>query len=116
MKPWIILAIAACTLGTALASDLNFKLVNETSLSFEAVYLTPTTDKDWNGNLLNAGKALGAGKSVQVAFDGTAKSATWDLNVVDEDGASVVFKDVNLIDVDTITLRQADGKVTAVVE
>lgn len=116
MKPFLFLALTACSLCNALASDLNFKLLNQTTLSFEAVYLTASTNKDWDGNLLTAGKALASGRFVEVIFEGAPKISSWDLNVVDEAGVSVVFKDLNLIDVETITLKETEGKVTAVVE
>lgn len=103
-------------LGGLLASDLNFTFVNATPRSFEAVYLSATTDKDWDGNLLTKGRPLAAGGKLAVHFDDAPKVATWDFHLVDSDGVAVRLDKVNLIDVDTVTLREIDGKFVAAVE
>ena len=113
---FLFVLIALAGLGTAAASDLDFTLVNKTPRSFEAVYVSATGNKDWDGNLLPDGKALGAGERLAVKFSAKEKSPTWDLNVVDADGLAVRFDKVDLEGVDTVTLKLIDGKVTAVVE
>ncbi len=115
MKFFLVL-IALAGLGNAAASDLDFTLVNKTHRSFEAIYITSTDDKDWGGNLLPNGQVLAAGKKLQVDFDSTAKSPTWDLNIVDNEGLVVTFAAVKLTGVDTITLKTVHGKITAEVE
>jgi hypothetical protein len=112
----LLLALYAFSLGSTMASDLDFTLVNATNRSFEAVYLSATSDKDWDGNLLAQGKPLDVGGKLAVRFDGAPKSATWDLNIVDADGLAVTFEKLNLIDVETVTLKNVDGKITAEVE
>ena len=41
---------------------------------------------------------------------------TWDFNLVDDEGLSVTFKKVNLTGVDTVTLKDVNGKITAEIE
>jgi len=108
---FILLSIA-----NAFASDLNFTLVNQTARSFEGVYITDSANKDWDANLLLNGKVLAAGGKIQVRFRSDAKSETWDFNLVDDEGLSVTFDKVKLAGVDTVTLKDVNGKITAEIE
>jgi hypothetical protein len=106
------------TLGaaSAWASDLDFTLVNNTARSFEGVYVTSSDNKDWDANLLLNGKVLAAGGKIDVRFKRDAKSETWDLNLVDDQGLSVTFDHVKLTNADTVTLKDVSGKITAEIE
>jgi hypothetical protein len=59
---------------------------------------------------------LAAAGKIEVRFKRDTKSETWDLNLVDDQGLSVTFDDVRLSNVDTITLKDVDGKITAEIE
>ena len=100
----------------ALASDLDFELVNQTARSFEGLYVTTSENKDWDANLLLDGKVLAAGGRIQVRFKNDAKSETWDFNLVDDEGLSVTFNKVKLAGVDTVTLKDVNGTITAEIE
>jgi hypothetical protein len=102
--------------ANAFASDLDFTLMNETTRSFEGVYITSSDNKDWDANLLLNGKVLAASGKIHVRFKRDAKSETWDLNLVDDQGLSVTFDHVKLTNVDTVTLKDANGKITAEIE
>jgi hypothetical protein len=108
--------LALFGLGRAGASDLDFTLVNQTHRSFEAIYLTSTENKDWDGNLLPNGQTLAAGKKRPVHFDPSAKTSTWDLNVVDNEGLVVTFSALKLSGADTVTLKTVKGNIIAEVE
>ena len=108
---FILLGIA-----NAFASDLDFTLVNKTSRSFEGVYITAPDNRDWDANLLLNGKVLATAGKIHVRFKNDAKSETWDFNLVDDEGLSVTFDKVKLADVDTITLKDVNGKITAEIE
>jgi hypothetical protein len=108
--------LALCLLGSASAADLDFELKNATPLSFEAVYLSASTDKDWDGNLLLHGKSLEAGRSLHLRFDPSEKSGSWDLRVVDSEGLAVTFKNLKLTGAESVTLKEENGKVSAEVE
>jgi hypothetical protein len=116
MKFRFFLFILFLSLANAFASDLDFTLVNQTGRSFEGLYITASDNKDWDANLLLNGKVLAAGEKIRVRFKSDAKSDTWDFNLVDNEGLSVTFKKVNLAGVDTITLKDVNGKITAEVE
>ena len=49
-------------------------------------------------------------------FKSDAKSETWDFNLVDDLGLSVTFDHVKLAGVDTVTLKDLNGKITAEIE
>jgi hypothetical protein len=104
------------TIANAFGSDLDFKLVNQTARSFEGLYITDPGNKDWDANLLLNGKVLAAGGKIRVRFKSDAKSETWDFNLVDDEGLSVTFDHVKLAGVDTITLKDISGKITAEIE
>jgi hypothetical protein len=116
MKFLFFLFILLLSIGNALASDLDFSLVNQTARSFEGLYITAADNKDWDANLLLDGKVLAAGGKIRVRFKGDAKSETWDFNLVDDEGLSVTFNKVKLAGIDTVTLKDVNGKITAEIE
>jgi len=102
--------------ASVFANDLDFTLVNQTDRSFEGLYITASDNKDWDANLLLDGKVLTAGGKISVRFKNDAKSETWDFNLVDDEGLSVTFNKVRLAGVDTVTLKDVDGTITAEIE
>lgn len=109
-----LIAVVASTAAVT-ASDLNFILKNESGRSFEAAYMSAADDKDWNANLLRKG-ALADRSSVEFRFAGKPDTTLWDLNLVDDQGLSIAFQNLNLLDVSSVTIRTIDGHITAVVE
>ena len=116
MRFRFFLFILLLSVANAFASDLDFTLVNQTARSFEGLYITASDNKDWDANLLLDGKVLTAGGKVRVRFNHDAKSETWDFNLVDDEGLSVTFEKVKLAGVDTITLEDVNGQITAEIE
>jgi len=112
----LLLFFTLLSFGQARAADLDFVLRNETGRSFEAVYVSASDNPDWDGNLLTKGRVLAAGGKLTVQFDKKAGATSWDINVVDDEGLVVTFDRVNLINVGTVTVKDANGKITAVVE
>ena len=108
---FILLSIA-----NAFASDLDFTLVNQTSRSFEGIYITAADNRDWDANLLPNEKVLAAAGKIRVRFKDDAKSETWDFNLVDDEGLSVTLDKVKRAGIDTITLRDVNGRITAEIE
>ena len=104
------------SVATAFANDLDFTLVNQTGRSFEGLYITAPDNKDWDANLLLNGEVLAAGAKIQVRFKRDAKSEFWDFNLVDDEGLSVTFNKVDLEGVDTVTLNDVNGQITAEIE
>jgi len=115
MKPFLIFLVMI-GFGNAVAADLDFTLVNDTKRSFEAVYISATDNKDWDGNILTKNRVLQAGGKLIVRFGSDAKSPTWDLRIVDDEGLSVTFTDLKLEGMDKVTLKDVSGKIQAEVE
>ena len=116
MKFLFFLAVILLSIANAFANDLDFALVNQTGRSFEGLYITASDNKDWDANILLDGKVLAAGGKIQVRFKNVTKSETWDFNLVDDEGLSVTFEKVNLAAVDTVTLKDVNGTITAEIE
>jgi hypothetical protein len=115
MKSRFFFFILLLSVASAFANDLDFTLVNQTGRSFEGLYITTSDNKDWDANLLLDGKVLTAGGKISVRFKIDAKSETWDFNLVDDEGLSVTFDRVQL-GVDTVTLKEVNGQITAEIE
>jgi hypothetical protein len=116
MKFRFLVLILLLSFGNAFANDLDFTLVNQTGRSFEGLYITASDNKDWDANLLLDGKVLAAGGKMSVRFKNDAKSEFWDFNLVDDEGLSVTFNKVNLAGIDTVTLKDVNGTITAEIE
>ena len=116
MKFRFFLFILLLSVASVFANDLDFTLVNQTGRSFEGIYITASDNKDWDANILLDGKVLAAGEKIQVRFKNDASSEIWDFNLVDDEGLSVTFDKVKLAGVDTVTLKDVDGKITAEIE
>jgi hypothetical protein len=110
------LFILLINVASAFANDFDFTLVNDTGRSFEGVYITTSDNKDWDANILLDGKVLAAGGKISVRFKDDAKSESWDFNLVDDEGLSVTFNRVRLAGVDTVTLKDVNGQITAEIE
>ena len=116
MKFRYLLFILLISVASAFANDLDFTLINETGRSFEGLYITASDNKDWDANILLDGKVLTAGGKINVRFKNDAESETWDFNLVDDEGLSVTFDKIRLAGVDTVTLKNVNGQITAEIE
>ena len=116
MKFRLLVITLLLSVASVFAAHHDFTLVNQTGRSFEGLYITSSDNKDWDANLLLEGKVLAAGGEIRVRFKHDAKSDFWDFNLVDDEGLSVTFNKVNLTDVNTITLKDVHGRITAEVE
>jgi hypothetical protein len=116
MKLRFVLAVVLLSIASAFANDLDFTLVNQTGRSFEGLYITASDNKDWDANILINGEVIAAGGKISVRFKNDAKSETWDFNLVDDEGLVVTFDKVKLAGVDTVTLKDVNGTITAEIE
>ena len=55
-------------------------------------------------------------EKISVRFRNDAKSEFWDFNMVDDEGLSVTFNKVDLAGVNTVTLKDVNGTITAEIE
>ena len=116
MKFRFFLFVLFLSVANAFATDLDFTLVNQTARSFEGLYITASDNKDWDANILLDGRVLAARGKIQVRFKNDAKSEIWDFNLVDDEGLSVTFDKIDLAGIDTVTLKDVNGQITAEIE
>ncbi len=115
MKFLVVLVLIASA-GSALASDLDFFLINKTARDFGALYVSAADDKDWNGNLFADDFLLEPDAKVDVQFHEARDVAVWDLKFVDNSGVASRFDKVNLINVTTITISESNGEIVITAE
>ena len=96
------------------AVNLNFALINYTGTTIRGVYLSPSESPGWEENVL-AGSGLEDGDTVNIRFSPEEQAIIWDLKVEGDDERYAEWKNINLRDVSTITLRLKLGDGTVVV-
>jgi hypothetical protein len=100
-------ALVSMVATTALAqgSRQDFTLVNRTGYDISEVYVSPGKTNDWEEDILGD-DGLEDGDSVNITFRRAGKTCIWDLKVVySDDDSSAVWHDINLCQVEKITLR-----------
>ncbi len=101
------MAVAVVLAMPAAAQDAkqDFRLVNRTGYELKEVYVSPAKADDWQEDILGKG-VLEDGKSVNIHFNPRARTCKWDLKVVyTEDDSSAVWSNINLCDVEKITIH-----------
>ncbi len=93
--------------GPALAAEArqDFTLVNRTGYELKELYVSPNKASDWQEDVLGR-DTLEDGQSVRVHFKAQTKTCKWDLKVVyTDDDSSAIWSDINLCEVEKITIR-----------
>ena len=105
MKKHILAALAASALATfAHAGDADFTLVNRTGYEIREVYISPARANNWGRDRMGDG-TLENGKSKRFEFRERA-ACKQDIKVVFEDDKSeVTWENVDLCELDKITIR-----------
>lgn len=96
------LLVAAYALP-ALAGEQDFKLVNKTGYQIDEVYVSQATSKSWGRDVMGRG-ALAEDDSVDISFDAPANACRWDLKVKYNDGDTAEWGNLNLCNIETVTL------------
>ena len=107
-----VTALVIVGLGpTAMAQDAkqDFRLVNKTGYEVKDVYVSPTKTDDWGDEVLGRGNRLADGQGVDIHFNPRTRTCRWDLKVVYSDDDKAVWRDINLCEVDKITLHYDRG-------
>ncbi|MBN1894928.1 hypothetical protein JW906_10555 [bacterium] len=108
----LLVILSACAV---FAGDQDFILVNETGLTIDQLYCSPTTTKDWEEDVLGV-DVLEDGENVVIRFSRDEDACEWDLKIVDEDGDNIIWTDIDLCKAETITLYYEDGEPTALIQ
>ena len=82
----------------------DFILHNQTGVEINSLYVSPHSTDDWEDDVLGE-DTLANGDSVKITFDDRDKHVHWDLKVTDKQGNSLEWYDLNLIEIEEVTLH-----------
>ena len=85
------------------AARQNFELENLTGYAISEVYVSPTTENDWQEDVLGQDE-LENRQSVNIRFHRSETSCHWDLKVVYDDGTSAHWNNFNLCSISEIEI------------
>lgn len=104
MKKIAIAVALLGTIGAAFAGNADFTLVNKTGYDINEVFISPSQKDAWGKDRLGENQFLN-GQSRKFKF-GDTKNCTQDIKVIfTEDESEVQWDDINLCEVNKITLR-----------
>ncbi len=111
-------SLVALSVSAARAQDLrNVTVVNGTGYGIKFLGFNNPGDDDWSDNELPPGSVLPHGNSVYVKFNTADDGCTWNFKIdwADPGYPGVVWKDINLCQVTTVTLKydRASDKTSA---
>ena len=110
--------IALCALSMMLTplafaqGKQDFTLHNQTGVEIHSLYVSPHSADDWEEDILGR-DTLPSGESVDITFSPKEKAAMWDLKVTDKEGNSIVWENLNLLEISEVTLHYKDGRAWA---
>lgn len=92
------------TIGATFAGNADFTLVNKTGYAINEVFISPSQKDAWGKDRLGENQFLN-GQSRKFTF-GDTKNCKQDIKVIfTEDESEVQWDDIDLCEVDKITLR-----------
>lgn len=100
-------ALVVCVAAPAMAEEAkqDFALINKTGYELKEIYVSPSKANDWQEDVLGK-QTLGDGEKLNVHFSPKVRTCKWDLKVVySEDDTSAVWSDINLCEVEKVTIR-----------
>lgn len=105
------IVIGAMASPSAFAASMqDFTLVNRTGWTVFKVFVSETTNKSWESDVLGKGVLID-GASTPIRFKGYGKNVcTFDIKVEDKDQKAWIINRVDLCATSTVTIRMRDGK------
>ena len=93
----------------AFAGAQDFVLVNNTGADIYTINISPSGENDWEEDILG-NDIFENGEIVTVTF-GLGNTALWDIQAIFQDGTSISWYEINLLEVSKVTLM-GDGSAT----
>jgi hypothetical protein len=90
----------------------DFTLHNKTGMEIHELYICPHSSNDWDVDILGE-DTLPTGQSLDITFARKEKAKLWDLRIVDGQGNSVDWDNLNLLQISEVTLHKKGNKVWA---
>lgn len=111
-----ICALSLLLLPTAFAQGKqDFTLHNATGVEINELYVSPHSTDDWEEDILGQ-DTLKSGDSLHITFTPREKAKLWDLKVVDKEGTSITWVNLNLLEISEVTLHYKNGRAWADLE
>ena len=109
-----VIAIFVTATAFARSGKQDFVLHNQTGVEIHSLYVSPHSADDWEEDILGK-DTLASGDSLKITFEDRDKHVHWDLKVTDKEGNSLEWYDLNLVEIDEVTLHwdAKTGKGTA---
>ncbi len=106
------LAVLATVALGAMPAEREFQLVNRTGLTIDEVYLSPANANVWGDDVLGVDVVPNSGR-VAITWSRPESACEWDLKIVDDDDAEVVWTRLDLCKASEVTLHFRNGTPTA---
>ena len=87
----------------AFAGNQDFVLVNKTGYQIDEVYVSQATSKNWGKDVMGE-DALDADAKVKITFTAPDNVCRWDLKVKYNDGDTAEWGNLNLCNINSVTL------------
>jgi hypothetical protein len=112
--PTILICILSLLLvSTAFAQGRqDFTVHNDTGVEIHELYVSPHNSDDWEDDILGE-DTLPDGESVTIHFSRKESAKLWDLKIVDSEGTSVEWENLNLLKISEVTLHKKGSRVWA---
>lgn len=109
-----VIAIFVTATAFARSGKQDFVLHNQTGVEIHSLYVSPHSTDDWEEDILGK-DTLASGDSLKITFEDRDKHVHWDLKVTDKEGNSLEWYDLNLVEIEEVTLHwdAKTGKGTA---
>lgn len=109
------LPLSLAAVSAAQAGEQDFTLINDTGVEIHELYVAPSSTDNWEEDILGR-DTLPDGESVDIRFSRKEKTAEWDLKVVDGEGDSIEWTELDLTEISAVTLHFKNGEATADIE
>ena len=111
-----VAAISILVASMAMAQGKqDFTLHNNTGVEIHALFISPNSADEWEEDILGQ-DTLANEESLEIHFGRKEKAKLWDLKIVDKEGTSIEWENLNLLEISEVTLHFKDGKATAEVK
>ena len=99
-----IVAMFVTASAFARSGKQDFILHNQTGVEINSLYVSPHSADDWEEDVLGQ-DTLASGESLKITFEDRDKHVHWDLKVTDKNNNSLEWYDLNLVEIEEVTLH-----------
>ena len=100
---WVASALVALAVPAVQAGDQDFTVVNQTGVEIHHLFVSPSSKNNWEEDILGE-DTLPNGEEVDIEFDTEETAELWDLKIADGEKNSIVWTQLNLLQISKITL------------